>query len=339
MTPAQQNKFDEFKAIREAVSKTTWLSSIFDETWFEALEKEMVNSSTTGVLAADPGGFFNSLCHPLRGTPWFEAVQKLFLAGRVNEIDADGRLALAMCGIDPVRIFIPLLDRRLKAFAELPFKQKEIKDKLEQLRKTRSNKEFLNHFFEINVLGDLALKGVLCDIEESTTKVDGVINLAGRKIFIEATNTIQEVIPRFTETSQDICGSDDGLQDADGPEHDGICEGTRVMAIDTDCQIKQVVKKLRKKVYENRQLALAKGSPTVLFLARTYYGADRLLAEITVNECCHAHEFAGLSGVVLADSWKFQNTSWHPSVKPSTPLNEVEERKLRGWYTKGNVDA
>ena len=308
MTPEQQNKFEEFTAIREAVGKTTWLSSIFDETWFKEALPRIINSSLPGMVAADPSLFFHGLPPPLLDTAKFKAI-------------------------------IALLDRRLKAFAGLPFKRKEVKDKLEQLRKTRSNKEFLNHFFEINVLGDLTISGVLCDIEENTTKVDGVIDLAGRQIFIEATNTTQEVIPRFTETSQDICGSDDGLQDADGTEHDGFCEGTRVMAIDTDCQIKQVVKKLRKKVYESRQLALAKGSPTVLFLARTYYGADRLLAEITVNECFHAHEFAGLSGVVLADSWKFQNTSWHPSVKPSTPLNEVEERKLRGWYAKGNVDA
>lgn len=308
MTPAQQNKFDEFKAIRETVGKTTWLSSIFDEIWFKEALPKIMNSSPSGMVAADSNLFFHSLPHPLLDASRFEAA-------------------------------IALLDRRLEAFAELPFKRKDVTDKLKLLRIARSNKDLKNHFFEINVLGDLALKGVLCDIEENTTKVDGVIDLAGRQIFIEATNTTQEVIPRFTDTSQDICGSDDGLQDADGTEHDEIYEGTTVMAIDTDCQIKQVVKKLRKKVYESRQLALTKGSPTVLFLARTYYGADRLLAEITVNECFQANEFAALSGVVLADSWKFQNTSWHPSVKPSTPLNEVEERKFRGWYAKGNVDA
>lgn len=197
MTPAQQDKLDEFKAIREAVGKTTLLSSILDESWFEALENEMANSSTTGVCAVDPSGLFDSLCHPLRGALWFEAVQYLFLAGR--------------------------------------------------------------------------------------------------PIFIEATNTTQEVIPRFT-------GS------------------TRVMAVDTDCQIKQIVKKLRKKIAEGRQLALAKGSPTLLFLALTPYGADRRLAEIMVNECFRTDEFAALSGVVLSDSWKFQITSWHPGVKPDTPL-------------------
>lgn len=317
MTPDQQDKFNQLKAVREAVGKTTILSSILDETWFEALEKEMANSSTTGVLAADPSGFFNSLCHPLRGAPWFEAVQELFLAGRVDEIDADGRLALAMCGVDPVRTFIPLLDHRLKAVAELPFKQTVVKNKIEHLRKIRSNKrkKFKNDLFEINVLGDLALKGVLRDIEvlpddeKSKSSVDGVIYLDKREIFIEVTDTTREVVPRFTGE-------------------------TRVMAVDTDCQIKQVVRKLREKIAKGRQLALAKGNPTLLFLALTTYGADRLLAEITVNECFRAHEFAGLSGVVLTDSWKFQITSWHLGVKPDTPLTEVEKGKLQGWYAK-----
>lgn len=309
MTPERQAKFDEFKTIREVVGKTTLLSSILDEAWFEALEKEMANSSTTGVSAVDPSGFFNNLCHPLRGATWFEAVQALFLAGRVDEIDTDGRLALAMCGIDPVRTFIPLLDRRLRAVAELTFKQNVVETKIKQLRATRSQEDFKNHLFEISVLGDLALKGVLRDIEESETNVDGVIDLVGRPIFIEATNTTQEVIPRFT-------GS------------------TRVMAVDTDCQIKQIVKKLRKKIAEGRQLALAKGSPTLLLLALTPYGADRRLAEIMVNECFRTDKFARLSGVVLADSWKFQITSWHPGVTPDIPLTKVENGKLRGWYAK-----
>ena len=164
------------------------------------------------------------------------------------------------------------------------------------------------------MLGDLALKGVLRDIEvlpdieKSESCVDGVIDLAGRQIFIEATNTTQEVIQPFN--------------------------GTRVMAVNTNCQIKQVDKKFRKKVAEGRQLALAERSPTVLFLARTYYGADRHSAEIAINECFHANEFADLSGVILADSGKFQITSWHPGVTPDTPLTEAEQRRLRDWYAK-----
>ena len=278
MTPDQQDKFDEFQAIREAVGKTTLLFSIFDETWFKEALPKIMSSSLPGMVAAAPSLFFHNLPHPLLDAARFEAA-------------------------------ITLLDRRLKAFAELPFKQKEVKNKLKQLRSTRSDRPFKNHLFEINVLGDLRLKEVLCDIEESTTKVDGVIDLAGRQIFIEATNTTQEVIPPFN-------GS------------------TRVMAVNTDCQIDQVVKKFHKKVAEGKQLDLAKGSPTLLFLARTYYGADRHAAEIAINECFHANEFAALSGVVLADSWKFKITSWHPGITPVTPLTEVEGRRLRDWYAK-----
>lgn len=289
MTPAQQDKFEEFTAIREAVGKTTWLSSIFDETWFKEALPKIMNSSPPGMVAADSNLFFHSLPHPLLDASRFEAA-------------------------------IALLDLRLEAFAELPFKRKHVTDKLKLLRIARSNRDLKNHFFEINVLGDLALKNVLSDIEvlpdieKSKSCVDGIIDLAGRQIFLELTNTTHEVIPQLTGT-------------------------TRVMTVNPDREIDQIVEKLRKKVAKNKQLALAKGSPTVLFLARTYNGADRHSAEIGVNECFHVNEFADLSGVVLADSWKFQVTSWHPGVTPDTPLTEAEERKLRSWYAKGNVAA
>ena len=278
MTPDQQDKFDEFQAIREAVDKTTLLSSIFDEAWFKDAWPKIKDSQLPGMRAATP--FFHGLPHPLLDTDNFNAV-------------------------------LTLLDNRLNAFKALPFKNKVVNSKIELLRKRRSEEDFLNHFFEINVLGDLALKSVLRDIEvlpddeESMSSVDGVIYLHEREIFIEVT---RQVVPPFTEAG--------------------------VMAGDTEGQIKQIVRKLRKKSGKDSQLALAKGSPTVLFLARTYYGADRLLAEITINECFHANEFSGLSGVVLADSWKFQTTSWHPGVKPDIPLTEAEEGKLRDWYAK-----
>ena len=53
MTPDQQDKFDEFQAIREAVGKTTLLSSIFDETWFKKALPKIMSSSLPGMVAAD----------------------------------------------------------------------------------------------------------------------------------------------------------------------------------------------------------------------------------------------------------------------------------------------
>ena len=278
MTPDQQDKFNEFKAIREAVGKTYVLSSIFDEPWFKKAWPKIKDSPLPGMRAATP--FFHGLPYPLDDIDNFNAV-------------------------------LALLDNRLNAFKALPFKNKVVNSKIELLRKRRSEEDFPNHFFEINVLGALALKSALRDIEvlpddeESMSSVDGVIYLHEREIFIEVT---RQVVPPFTEAG--------------------------VMAVDTEGQIKQIVRKFRKKVAKDRQLAKAKGRPTLLFLARTYYGADRLLAEIAVKECFRSNEFAGLSGVVLADSWKFQMTSWHPGVKPDIPLTEVEEDKLRGWYAK-----
>ena len=282
MTPAQQDKFNEFLAIREAVGKTSVLSSIFDEPWFKEAWPKIKDSPLPGMRAATP--FFHGLPYPLDD-------------------------------IDKFNTVLALLDHRLKDFAELPFKKEVVNTKIKLLRTHVQNKKFLEHFFEINVLGDLALKRVLRDIEvfpdpeRSQSNVDGVIDLEGRPILIEATNTTEEIIPPFN-------GS------------------TRVMAVDTDCQFKQVFKKLHKKVAEDKQLARAKGRPTVLFFALTYYGADRLLAEIELNECFRSSEFATLSGVVLADSWKFQVTSWHPGITPDIALTEVEKGKLQNWYEK-----
>jgi hypothetical protein len=95
---------------------------------------------------------------------------------------------------------------------------------------------------------------VLTDIEEDTTAVDGVIGIAGRDVLVEATNTTQQVIPDFTG----------------------------VMSLDPDVQIDQVLRKIRKKVADGRQLALARGKPTVLFIALTHRGADRTAAEIAI---------------------------------------------------------
>ena len=175
MTPDQQEKLDEFKAIREAVGKKTVLSFIFDEPWFKEAWPKIKDSPLPGMRAVTP--FFHGLPHPLLDTNRFNTV-------------------------------LTLLDDRLNAFKALPFKKKVVNAKIELLRNTRSNKKFLEHFFEINVLGDLALKSVLRDIEvfpdpeRSQSNVDGVIDLEERPILIEATNTTEEIIPPFNGSTR-----------------------------------------------------------------------------------------------------------------------------------------
>jgi hypothetical protein len=296
----------QLEALRKAVAGTSVLASILDDAWFKAAESRLCSRPTPGILRVDPSGLLLSINHPLRGVDWFEADQNLFLNNRGEEIDADGHRVLWLLGVDPLRTFIPLLESRLAAFQALPFKAAAVRVKLDQLRSSGSDPSFKNHVFEVSVLGDLALKGVLTDIDEDTTAVDGVLNVAGREILVEATNTAQEVIPDFTG----------------------------VMALDPDIQIDQVLNKIRKKVADGRQLALVRVKPTVLFVALTRRGADRVAAEIAIGECFRTPEFAALSAVVVADSWRFQATSWHAGVAPDIPLHDNERNTLAKWYSR-----
>lgn len=306
LTSAQTELLGQLTALRAAVAATTAIASILDDHWFAAVEAKIRSNPSPGSLGVDGSGFLLNMCHPLRGVEWFEADQERFLKGHVEEIEADGRFALALCGVDPLRTFIPLLESRLAAFGQLPFKPHAVTTKLALLKASRSDPSFKNHLFEVGVLGDLALKGILRDIEDANTAVDGVIDVGGREILVEATNTVQEVIPRFTGAA----------------------------SLDPDIQIDQVVKKLRKKVGEGRQLALACGKPTILFLALTRMGADRHAATIAIRECFRIAEFAALSGVVISDSWRFQTTVWDEGVTPDTPLHAHERAKVSEWYQR-----
>ncbi len=291
-------------ALSNAVAKTKVLRSILDDAWFANVEREIRESSAGYPTESDASGVLYDFCHPLRGAEWFEADQALLLADRANEIDEDGKAALYLAGVDPLISVLPEIERRLAAFEAQAAKHPIVKSKLAQLKGTRSNGAFKNHMFEALVVGDLAARGVLADIEDGRTAVDGVINIEGRDVLVEATNTIQEVIPQFVG----------------------------IFSTDPRKEINQVIEKVRKKVADGRQLALADGKPTVLFIARTRLGAGREAAGIALNECFRAPDFAGLSGVVLADSWKLYATSWHPGSKPDVPFTRTEMEALSEWY-------
>lgn len=304
MTPAQTELLANLTALRQAVAVTTTVKTILDDGWFERIEHGIRSSSPPQTVTADPSGFLYDFCHPLRGVDWFEHAQKLALEGRLDEVSEDAKFALWLTGVDPLQTVLPLLESRLQVFAALPLKPDKVRMKLVELRAACSNSSFKNHLFELSVLGDLALKKILVDIEDAATFVDGVMNIDGRDILIEATNTVQQVIPDFVG----------------------------VLSTDANFEIDQVVRKLRKKVAEGRQLARANGKPAVLFLARTHLGAGREAAQIALRECFGAADFAALSGIVLADSWKLQLTSWHPGINPDVPLRELECQSMASWY-------
>jgi hypothetical protein len=304
LTPAQGDLLANLVALRTAVAATSTLRSILDEAWFGALEHAILNSSPPNTATVDPSGFLYDFCHPLRSVGWFEEAQSFALEGRQEQLDQDAKFALLFAGMDPLRTVLPLLESRLAAFAALGSKPDRVQTKLAELRAAKANASFKNHLFELSVLGDLALRKILVDIEDSTTGVDGACNISGRDILVEATNTVQRVIP-------DVVGA---------------------FFTDPNLEIDQVVKKLRKKVAEGRQLARARGKPAVLFLARTHLGAGRESAHIALRECFAAPEFAALSGVVMSDSWKLYVTSWHPGASPDVPLVDAESQALAAWY-------
>lgn len=312
MTPGQTDLLTNLGALRSAIASTRTLKTILDDSWFEAVEQAIRRSPSLPSVPADPSGFLYDFCHLLRGADWFEEAQQLALDGRLDEVGEDAKLALLFAGIDPLRTVLPLLESRLQAFEAFSVKPDKVRIKLAELQAARSSSSFKNHLFELSVLGDLALKGVLIDIEDAATSVDGVIKLDDRDVLVEATNTVQQVIPDFVG----------------------------VFSTDPNVEILQVIKKLRKKVAEGRQLARANGKPTLLFLARTRLGAGHESSQIAVEECLGGSDFSALSGVVLADSWKLYRTWWHPSIKkPDVPLTDLERETLTSFYGGKNRPA
>jgi len=304
VSPAQIELLSNLEALRVPVAATIVLRSILDDDWFNAVEQRIKNDSPSHTIEADPTGFLYDFCHPLRSADWFERSQDLVLMGRREEVSEDSRFAIAFAGLDPIRTMLPVLEQRLAAFSNLAFKREKVQVKLNELKAAKNAPAFKNHLFELNVLGDLARRGVLVDIEDAATGVDGAIRLDGRDILVEVTNTAQRVIPEFT----------------------GVFFGS------PDVEIDQVTKKVRKKVAEGRQLAQANGRPTVLFLARTHLGANRDAADVALEECFRSPTFAALSGVVLADSYRLYVTSWRPGIAPDMPLTATESTALGEWY-------
>jgi hypothetical protein len=297
------DQLSNLTAFRAAVAKTATLNTILDDAWFASVEQAIAQYERS--VQVDLTGILGDFDHPLRGEPWFEETQELAFTGRKAEIDEGGRFALWFAGLDPLRTMLPKIDERLTAFSRLPFKQDVVRLKLAELRAARNNPSFKNHLFELNILGDLALRGVLVDIEESSTDVDGAIRIDRREILVEATNTAQRVVP---------------------------LSESHVFSVDANVGIDQVVMKLKKKVTEGRQIAKAAGQPTVLFLARRFLGADRTEAMIALRECFADPQFAPLSGVVLADSYRLYRTSWHAGERPNVPLSKKEKDQLSAWY-------
>lgn len=300
-------------SVFSALSGTSFLAKILDGEWHERLSKQISQASPVAPFHSDSALMFFELDHPLRGAPWFERAQDVLKQGQPDKLDREDKVALAFLGLDPLRHFLPLLDERLSAFASLQFKQLEVSRKIKELRANRFKADFRNHVFELSVLGFFALKGVLTDIEAPLSAVggtvDGEICIDGRQILVEVTFTSQELLP---------AGS-------------GVC------AVNIKPLVDQVVYKIKKKVADGRQLAAARGVPSLLFLGRNRLGADSVTSRWGIRECFSDPSFSCLSGLVASDTWKLLNTEFHVGPNAAVPLSGQEVEILQEWFGAGSA--
>ncbi|MBI3126246.1 MAG: hypothetical protein HYZ11_01405 [Candidatus Tectomicrobia bacterium] len=294
----------QLQSVYEALSKTRVLAGIFDQTWFYRIKQEIEKADLSEPFTSDAAFMFFMLSHPFRGIEWFESAQKLLEEGHPQDLERGQEIAIALFGRDPVRTFLPILEERLASLQALPFKQSEVANKLKELCATRFSQKFQNHAFELSVLGFFAKKEILTDIEVSVgnggSKVDGEIKIDNRPILIEVTLTTQEILSRVP-----------------GPH-----------TANPNTLIAQVFNKVHKKVGRGRQLGVAGGNPSILFLGRNPLGADRHFAQLGI-ERCFDDPTLNLSGIVISDSWKFLQTEFHELPHSRTPLSKLEIDKLR----------
>jgi hypothetical protein len=158
MTSVQTELVENLGALRTAIAATAVLRTILDDDWFDTIEKAIKAAASS---PADPTGILYDFCHPLRGVDWCERNQTLALAGRLNEVSEDGQFAIALAGLDPLRTMLPVIENRLVAFNALWFKPDVVRVKVNELRAAKFAPAFKNHLFELSVLGDLAMRGVL----------------------------------------------------------------------------------------------------------------------------------------------------------------------------------
>lgn len=193
------------------------------------------------------------------------------------------------------------IDRRLAALEALA--PTELHEKIHEIRACRFSDKQLQHFFETNVLGLFARMGKLREVQVriGAGSVDGRLLLHTRPVLIEATLATQALL-----------ASEPGAFSA---------------AIEP--LMNQIVHKVRKKVADGKQLALAGGEPAVLVVGLHPFGADQLCAEWAIAECFSRPSFACCSAIVISDSWRFQVACLRVNSSASNPLDDVELEQIR----------
>ncbi len=207
---------------------------------------------------------------------------------------------------------IDLIEKRLQAYFDSELSPQILRDKLNLLIKNRFSLSFFNYLFEIQALGAFAIHGMLDDIEipigTHGSSIDGLIKSDNRSIYAEVTLTSHEILSSLP--------------------------GRYVAPIDD--LYDQVLRKIRKKVTESRQIALVKNSPSFLIIGRNPRGADRIMSEIVINDCFDDSEFMKLSGIIVSDSWKFLCTKFYEGKNPEIKFSSKETEQIETVCSMSN---
>ncbi len=197
------------------------------------------------------------------------------------------------------------IEKRLDAYFESAFNPQILRDKLSLLINNRFSTSFFNYLFEIQALGAFAIHSMLDEIEVSIgtqgSSIDGLIKIDNRPIYTEVTLTSQEILSPLP--------------------------GSHVAS--TDDLYGQVLKKIRKKVTDSRQIALVNNSPSLLIIGRNSRGADKIMSKIVIKDCFDNPEFAKLSGIIVSDSWKFLSTQFYEGTNPEIEFSSKEIEHIK----------
>lgn len=199
--------------------------------------------------------------------------------------------------------------RLLAAVRRVPFKKGAVDQKMKHLRGNRTSFNVYAHLFEAAVLGRAAERNVLTDVDVAfppgNETIDGEITIGSERVLLEVAYAQKEVLPRT----------------------EGVFSGM------VDRLLLQVAKKLRTKAAGGRQLARVKCEPGILVLGLNDYGADQVMARIAIDACFADPGFAGLSAVVVSDSWRFMRSVVVENPNAQRSLSPPALDELRSWST------
>lgn len=295
----------QLDTIFSEISKMKNLSIILDKSWRDDIQEEIIQSNLKPVFKSNKAWMFFELVHWLRGADWFEEGQKLLFEHKESDLNDGQKMALAFSGPDPLKVLLPVLEKRLNSYFTSGLNSKLLRQKFDLLIKSRFSIAFHNYIFEILVLGAFANHGLLNGIEipvgTQGSTIDGLIEIDDRPIYAEVTLTSQEILSTFPT----------------------------VHTASTDDLFNQIIYKIRKKISDSRQIALVQSSPSLLVIGRNPRGADQTITEIVIKECFNNPEFHKLSGIIVSDSWKFLKAQFYEGTNSEIKFTQKEIEQIK----------